>query len=123
VVRFRTRREDFAVNAEKLRIQHALLYFARSEGKTFEVENVDLRFAEEGGDANIGGAASSNEGVISTRRGNAGSWAALQGKSPVGEWRLTVPNTELMRRRLKSRDITDVLLVVTYSGRLAAWPT
>ena len=47
-----------------------------------------LRFTEDGGCDRVGGAATTIDGVISTRRGNAGSWAAMIGKSPAGVWEL-----------------------------------
>jgi len=44
------------------------------------------------------------------------------GKSPVGEWELALPNTEQMRNRFKNEEISDILLVITYGGRLPQWP-
>src|SRR5438132_3474096 len=99
-----------------------MLYFARADGKTFEIPVNQLRFKEQGSAGFVGGAATSIDGVISTRRGNAGSWTAMQGKSPSGEWELSLPITEEMRNRFKNEEIEDILLVITYSGRTAAWP-
>jgi hypothetical protein len=121
-VRFTTRREDFPPNLDALKIQQVVLYFARADGRTFEIPVNQLRFKEQGSAGFIGGAATSIDGVISTRRGNAGSWTAMQGKSPAGEWELSLPISEEMRKRFKHEEIEDILLVITYSGRTAAWP-
>jgi len=74
------------------------------------------------GAAPAGGGAVSVDGIISTRSGNAGSWAAMITKTPFGEWELTLPNTEEMRNRFKNEDIQDMLFVITYAGRTPEWP-
>jgi hypothetical protein len=122
VVRFTTRRADFPPNLAELRIQHVVLFFARAEGTSFEVPVTHLRFTEQGSVAAVGGGAASVDGVISTRRGNAGSWTAMIGKSPIGEWELALPNTTEVKNRFKNEEITDILFVITYSGRTPAWP-
>ena len=91
-------------------------------GSTFEVPVSRLRFVEEGSPGATGGAATSIDGIISTRRGNAGTWMSFVGKRPFGEWELALPNTEEMRGRFTSEDIQDILFVVTYSGRTHEWP-
>jgi hypothetical protein len=121
VVRFTTRRADFPPNLEELRIQHVALFFARAEDTAFEVPVTHLHFTEQGG-ATAGGGATSIDGVISTRRGNAGSWTAMLGKSPIGAWELALPNTEEVRNRFKNEEIADILFVITYSGFTPAWP-
>ena len=122
-VRFTTRRKDFASNLDKLKIQHVVLYFARANGKTFEVPVTHLKFIEPDGTETPPAGATSKDGVISTRRGNAGSWAAMQGKAPFGEWELALPATGEMINRFKNEEIEDILFVVTYEGRTPAWPT
>jgi hypothetical protein len=121
-VRFKTVREDFPPNMDGIRIQHVVLYFARTDGKTFEVQVSRLGYTEQGTAGSVGGAATSIDGVISTRRGNAGSWTAMQGKSPAGEWELSLLTTEEMRNRFKNEEIEDILLVITHSGRIPEWP-
>ena len=69
-----------------------------------------------------GGAATPVDGIISTRRGNAGSWMPMIGKSPFGRWELALPNTEELKNRFKEEEIQDILFVITYSGRTPAWP-
>jgi hypothetical protein len=121
-VRFQTIREDFPPNIDNIKIQQVVLYFARANGKSFEVPVTHLLFAEQGSQGAVGGAATSVDGVISTRRGNAGSWTSMIGKSPIGEWELALPTAEEMKNRFKNEDIEDILLVITYSGRTPDWP-
>jgi hypothetical protein len=125
-VRFTTVREDFPSNVESLKIQHVLLYFVRTDAASFEVPVSQLRYTAQGEPGNVGGSATSIDGIISTRRGNAGSWTAMIGKSPIGEWELSLPNTEEIRNRFGDDDsnetIADILLVLTYSGRTPEWP-
>ncbi len=60
--------------------------------------------------------------MTSTRRGNAGSWSEMIGKSPYGEWELALPNTEEVRSRFENEEIEDILFVGTYSGHTSRWP-
>lgn len=121
-VRFATRREDFPPNLERLKIQHVALYFSRSAAQSFEVQNAQLQFATLGDASPVGGLASSIDGIISTRRGNAGTWQMMQTRNPVGNWELTLPSTAEMKSRFKNEEINDILLVLTYSGRTPDWP-
>jgi hypothetical protein len=120
-VRFTTTRADFPPNLAHLKIQNVLLYFARADGKTFEVLNTKLHFTAADGGAPVGGSANSIDGLISTRSGNAGSWAAIQGATPFGEWELALPLD--VQTRFANEEITDILFVITYSGRVPEWPT
>ncbi len=61
-------------------------------------------------------------GVISTRRGNAGSWMSMIGKPPIGDLELTLPNTVAMKNRFKDEKIEDILLVITHRGHTPEWP-
>lgn len=115
-VRFQTRREDFPPNVEGLKIEHVLLFFSRAEGEGFEVEVRRLQFA------NTGAGATTMDGVISTRRGNAPGWLGLIGKAPVGEWELSLADHPQTRGWFKDEKIQDILLVITYGGRAPAWP-
>jgi hypothetical protein len=127
-VRFETRREDFPPNIQGLRIQHVVLYFARSANASPDTPE-DLRipvthqhFTEQGTTGAVGGGATSMEGIISTRRGNAGSWASMIGKSPIGVWELALPNTAEIKNLFKNEEIEDILFVITYAGRTPEWP-
>jgi hypothetical protein len=122
-VNFSLASQDFPPNVAELRIQQALLAVARAEGRTFEIESAQLMLTPQGQTVPVGGAVNgSTDGLISTRRGNASAWVPLIGKSPVGAWELTLPNTEVMRNRFQNEEIDDLLLVLTYEGRTPAWP-
>jgi hypothetical protein len=122
-VKFQTFREDFPPNVETLKIQQVLLYFVRASEKTFELPITELRFTEQGNQGTVGGSATPIDGIISTRRGNAGSWTAMIGKTPVGDWELTLPNTEEVKKYFLDEEIGDILFVITYAGRTPAWPS
>jgi hypothetical protein len=122
-VRFTLAHQDFPPHLDDVRIQHMLLAVVRAPGQTFEISNIQLLLTAEGETTAVGGAAGSSvEGLISTRRSNAGGWTALIGKLPIGAWELTLPNTQEMKNRFKNREIDDILLVLTYAGRTPAWP-
>jgi hypothetical protein len=114
--------EDFPPNIDDLRIQQVVLYFARANGQSFEIPVTYLHFTEQGGTGAVGGGANSIDGVISTCRGNAGSWTSMIGRAPFGKWALALPNTEEMKNRFKNEEIKDILFVVTYSGQAPPWP-
>ena len=94
----------------------------RRAGGRFEILPVALRFKEKGAAAFVGGSANTIDATINTATGTAGSWMAMQAKAPVGQWELSLPDTEEMRGRFQNGDIIDVMLIVTYSGRLPEWP-
>jgi hypothetical protein len=122
-VSFRTVREDYPPNLDDLRIDHVVLYFARANGQPFALPVTSLRFTPQDEAGSTGGGATPIEGVISTRRGNAGSWMAMIGKAPVGTWELALPNTQEVRALFKGKAIEDILFVITYSGRMPTWPS
>jgi hypothetical protein len=123
VVRFRTTRQDFPTNLDGLKIQHVVLYFGRQGNDGLEIPVSHLLFTEEESTATIGGGATSVDGIISTRRGNAGSWTAMTGKRTVGEWELALPDTDDMRKRFKDGVIEDILFVLSYVGETPPWPS
>jgi hypothetical protein len=59
-------------------------------------------------------------GVVSTRRG-AAAWDALTGSSPVGDWALSFDSTgsQLFQQGL----LSDLLLIVSWTGQAPAWST
>jgi len=123
-VRFRIRREDFPPNIEDLRIQQILLYFS-CDTETLADIDVGLRMTQNGiaiPGENEAALAAPVEGVISTRRGNAGGWMIFLGKEPEGEWKLSLPDTPETRALFQEERIEDMLFVVTYSGQTPEWP-
>jgi hypothetical protein len=120
-VRFTTGREDFPPGVDGVRIAQVLLYVARAAGQSFEVPVQRLTFTEPAG-APVGGDSTTVDGVISTRRGNAGSWTAMIGKTPFGIWELSLPDTAEVRSWFRKGLIEDILFVVTFSARTPPWP-
>jgi hypothetical protein len=106
----------------ELRIEQVVLYFSRSAEPAFEIPVTHLKFTENSEGNSVGGEATSIDGVISTRRGNAGNWIPMIGKAPTGEWELALPNTEELRNRFNDEEIEDILFVLTCSGGLPEWP-
>jgi hypothetical protein len=109
LVRFRTVRDP--PNLDAVKIQHVALAFARKDGSSFEMSVSGFRFVEEGSLGATGGAATSIDGIISTRRGNAGTWMSFVGKRPFGS-----------SVYFSNEDVEDILLVITYSARTPDWP-
>jgi hypothetical protein len=126
-VRFETRREDFPPNLDELRIQHIVLFISRVDGAEFEVTVDHLYFTEAkpGSPPVMGDSATTIDGIISTRRGNAGDWSKLTNRiralEPIGEWELALPKEA--SDKLRNGQITDLLFVITYSATTPAWPT
>ncbi|MES9890841.1 MAG: hypothetical protein ABW165_07340 [Candidatus Thiodiazotropha sp.] len=126
IVNFDTLIADFPPNIDNLKIKHVVLYFVRADGVEIEVPVTHLRFTENGGIGTVGGGATSIEGVISTRRGNASSWTSMIGKSPYGTWELSLndnlADVRALAELLKNEEITDILFVISYSGNTPEWP-
>jgi hypothetical protein len=124
-LRFTTTPDDFPASVEDVRIAHVLLHFAGVAGEAAKIEVSHLHFVPKAGkpDQPLGGSATADEnGVISTRRGNGANWASqLTGAPPIGTWELKLAAST--RPLLAEAKINDILLVITYSGRLPAWPT
>jgi len=115
---FKTPRQLFPPNISNIKIENVLLYFSRKDSVKVEVDY--LYFLSEDGNPPLGGAAESDDGLISTRKGNASSWTSILGRPPFGEWKLAFPPE--MIKRFKDNQIEDVLFVISYSGELLAWP-
>jgi hypothetical protein len=121
-IRFTVTRDDYPPNLDDLRIQQLVLYFARKPGNFFEADVRSLTFTETGSTAAVGGEASSIDGIISTRAGNAGAWTAILSKPPFGQFELALADTPDTRRWFHDDLVEDILFVITYSGRLPPWP-
>jgi hypothetical protein len=125
VVEFQTRHEDFPSNIDQLEVQHIVLFFVREEGVDVEV-TAGLDFSPEESRGSFGGSATSIEGIISTRRGNAGAWTSMLGTSPVGTWTLDLTENlsdgRPVSEAIKNEEIEDILFVITYQGRTPEWP-
>lgn len=126
VVRWQTNRSDFSSNLLNLKIQQILLYFVLKNGEKLNIPVTHLRFTEQNTTGFVGGGATAIDGIVSTRRGNAANWLTMLGKPPMGEWELALTDKLADGRQTKAlfteETIGDVLLVVTYSGRMPDWP-
>jgi hypothetical protein len=121
-VSFSIAREDFPPNIDGLKVRDLILYFVRRDGASFELQVENLQLGKQADQKVIGGAAATVDGIISTRRGNAGGWMALQGESPVGAWTLVLQDTSEIRRRFSEGDIEDILFVIGVTGIGPEWP-
>jgi hypothetical protein len=130
-VTFTTAPSDFPANLDDLSIQHVTLYFALADGVApFEVAQVSLTFTEQGGTGSVGGAADTRNGVISTRYGDGASWIPMIGKRPFGTWQLDLSgdtlnpatNNPSIQDHLANEDVTDILLVMTFTAHTPPWP-
>jgi hypothetical protein len=122
-VSFTLSRQDFPPNLEDLRIQQVFFAVVPTQGRSVEIGTTQLQLTPQGTTVAVGGAAGgTTDGLISTRRGNGNAWIPLLGKSPAGDWQLTLPNTEEMKNHFANEDIDDLILVLTYQGHTPAWP-
>jgi outer membrane lipoprotein SlyB len=123
-VRFSTQRGDFPPNLEQLAMAHVTLAILQKEGAHIEIPTLSLQFTPDDGNGLFGGAATTIDGVVSTRRGNASTWLSLvqNGKAPLGQWTLALPDSAQLRDRFVNEEIEDILLVITYRGITPAWP-
>jgi len=122
VANFSTVRDDFPPNLEDLSIAHVTLLVSRRDGFTEEINIDKLTFTAEGETAPIGGAAQTVSGIVGTRRPNGSPWIGMLGKSPVGAWKLQLPNTVPVIALFKEEKVEDIALVVTFDGAAPAWP-
>src|SRR4029434_5720201 len=94
-VRFRSRQRDFPHGFGSLRIEDVTLYFSFPDGGDGSLLfQAELRYREEGGFFFVGGSAAAVGGLIGTRAGNAPSWSGMIGRSPAGDWELSLADTE-----------------------------
>jgi hypothetical protein len=121
-VQFDIGREDFPPNLEELKIECLLLYLLRESTDLSEITISHLHLRPKGDPEVVGGAATSINGAVSTRDGNAGSWHSFIGKSPLGRWELALPSTAAMTSRFRDENIQEILFVITYTGQASPWP-
>jgi len=118
-VRFNTLRSDFPPNLDDLRVQQVALYFLQNG--TVEVPVSYFTLSRPDGTAPAGGSATSTGGIISSRGNANASWSGMIRQSPVGQWDLALPNTSDVQQ-LFDGQLQDIVLALTFSGQLAAWP-
>jgi hypothetical protein len=122
-VKFKTTRDDFPPNIERLTIKKVQLFFSRAADQMFEVEVDHLMFTPEGKDDAVGGPATTIDGLIDSIYGSGSSWIPMTDEYPAGEWELALPDRPNVRSWFADQKIQDILLIITYAGRSPAWPT
>ena len=127
-VSFETKRDDFPPNlVAPVTISHVQMFFVQKKGKAKKVQVKTFTFTPDNGAQippnpveNKMQVDSSDEGVISTRRG---AWNQLvDAPNVAGQWELSLEDTPAMRNRFAQEEIQDIIFVITYSGRLTNWP-
>ncbi len=68
-----------------------------------------------------GSAQTDTQGLASTRRGAQPWISQLLGRNPVGDWQITVDGAA--SALFDNHQVDDILLVVSWSGDLPAWPS
>jgi hypothetical protein len=121
-VQFETSAADFPPNVDTVRIEHVELYFVRRSGAKFEIETVELRLDRPDGPSPKG-TCGTEAGLITTRTARGTPWLVFRDVVPIGRWTLTLPDSEETRRRFTDADVTDIVLIITFGGRLPEWPT
>ena len=120
-VALEVRPADFPPHLRQLRMRQVTLLLVASSTATVPVPvRVILELTAPDALGAVGGAAQGDGGVLSTRLANAGSWTALLGRSPYGRWSLALDDG--IGALLGNNEIQDIVLVITYSGELPAWP-
>ncbi|WP_345510134.1 neuraminidase-like domain-containing protein [Phytohabitans houttuyneae] len=117
-----TRALDFPVNLAELEITQIALALITESDPPAPLSTLTLHFRADGGTAVLGGTAAPVDKVVSTRRSNGGPWLPITGKAPAGTWRLQLPDSEDTREWIAQGGLTDILLVISYRARTAAWP-
>lgn len=121
-VRFNVDAADFPQNVHSITTESIVLYFVREPGTSFETRVSYLNLAANGTTPFMGGEAISVDGKISTQATNGVTWRNLTGKSPLGEWELSFPNTQQLRNQFKDGYIEDILFLISYDGETPGWP-
>jgi len=125
IVQWDIAKSDFPANALDVSISQLVLYFVGKDGLVLPELPIKFLGLDNGNAESVGGAATAVAGIASSRRGNAASWLALQGKSPVGRWHLDLSDRladgRLVSQLIADESIADILFVVSYSARYPAW--
>jgi len=122
-VNWATSRADFPPNVDQISITQVALVLVTDKAVPVELGTVTLTYTEQRTTARLGGPAAPVDRVVSTRRPNGGPWLSMLGKSPVGRWQFALPNLDAVRDWLTADSLFDLLLVVSYRGRTAPWPS
>ena len=113
---------DFPANLSDIRSSRSSCTLPARPGRPSRSRSARCSSSRRGSTAAVGGAATSVNGIISTRSGNAASWIPMIGRSPFGTWQLTLPDTQVVRDWFTGQQITDILLDITYTAATPSWP-
>ena len=102
-----------------VRLRHVALCFARGDGEAREVTVAAL--VAPNAAIVTQSPATSQDGLISTRRANGAGWQRLMGSDPVGQWKLTLADAAPTRELLTNGAIEDIVVLLTYSAETPAW--
>jgi hypothetical protein len=108
---------DFPTGLDRLRVAQLVIYLAPA-GDPVPPTKVTLQHAGRGGSEQ------SDNGLISTRRGNAAQWKyGLCGgeSSPTGDWQLTMDGSA--GPVLDHGQVADIVLVIGFTGDAPPWPS
>ena len=119
---------DFPLNLERdsLKTSNLLAYFVPSNGEVIKVTNIGLSFVPQGAPPNttpLGGDASSERGLLSTRSGSAPGWGSCVGVAPFGKWTLDLSRDSALQALLAADKVRDILFVLSYNASTPAWPS
>jgi hypothetical protein len=122
-VSFNTIREDFPPNITELKTEAISLYISRKPEMKEELK-VKLKFTGNENSSVIESSATTVNGIVSKRQGNAGGLNAMIDviKLPIGEWTLVLDNKPEVRKLFENDLIEDILFVITYGGATDPWP-
>lgn len=124
-VTFKTTKSDFPAsiaNIQTGKIKMMFTFDLSAEEIGIKIQNFDnyvkkLYFKSDGTNTFKGGEATSMEGRVL----NASAWK-FNGK-PFGEWIFELPNMEVVKNMIKGGIITDIILVIGFSGDPLKWPS
>jgi hypothetical protein len=125
---FSTANTDFPLNLERdsLKISNLVVYFVPEDGEVIKATTVGLSFVPEGAASNaapLGGNATSERGLLSTRSGSAFSWTDCIRVEPFGKWTLDLSRDPELQSLFAADKVRDILFVLSYTGRTPAWPS
>lgn len=126
-VEFITSQADYSLNLEVIRMQQVTLQVLLKTGNTpVTIEVEYLGFEAAGTNNFVGGRATTDSsGIASTRRANGAGWLPIlsltaSNENVAGTWKIRFPSTSLPL--FDTDKIEDVLLAVSFAGKLPAWP-
>jgi hypothetical protein len=126
-VEISVKQEDFPTNQSQLKIKRVTLLAVQENGNVEEI-NVALKFLLENSNSFLdGGVIKTKQGLISKQNANADNWDIFIDKAPFGKWKLKLRDENdttsftSVKQLLTGDKIKDILLVITYSGKLKNW--